>query len=293
MKIGLIDIDSHNFPNLALMKISAYHKTRGDSVEFINYWDSYDRVYMSKVFTFSNEPLECIQSDVIIKGGSGYDLDKKLPNEIEYTYPDYSLYPQYKYAVGFLTRGCSRGCPFCIVNKKEGSSHKVADLSNFWNGQKEIKLLDPNLLESKDREDLLIQLIKSKAYIDFSQGIDIRLADNNVIDLLVKIKIKSIHFAYDRMDQSSKIENMLLNFKDKSGFRYWKMIVYVLVNYETSFKDDLYRITWLKNNGFTPFVMIYDKENCDKKYKYLQRYVNNKRIFRTINSFDDYKYQEG
>ena len=132
MKIGLIDVDSHNFPNLALMKISAYHKARGDQVEWAIPMLKYDIVYQSKVFDFSPDENTCIQCEQLIKGGTGYDLDNKLPPEIENIYPDYSLYNIKNTAYGFLTRGCPRNCPFCIVGKEEGlKSYQVTDLKQF------------------------------------------------------------------------------------------------------------------------------------------------------------------
>lgn len=279
MKIGLIDVDSHNFPNLALMKISAFHKSKGDHVEFINFWDSYDQVYISKVFSFSSEPQECIQSDSVVKGGTGFDLDNYLSDDIERLCPDYSLYPQYKYAIGFLSRGCSRNCPFCIVTKKEGSSHKVADLQDFYRGQKEIKLLDPNILECKERNYLLDQLIDSRAYVDFTQGIDIRLVDEEVIHKLKKMKIKIIHFAYD-IPGNGLIEKKLTFFKNNVSWHRSKLSVYILTNYNTTISEDLERIAFVKSLGFTPYVMIYEKEKLPTNSFYLQmqRWAN-PRIF--------------
>lgn len=166
MKIGLIDVDSHNFPNLALMKISAHHKARGDTVDWWNGFIHYDIVYKSRVFddTYSADHITVKDADMIIAGGTGYDLTNKLPNEIEHQYPDYSIYPHHSEAYGFLTRGCPRNCPFCIVGEKEGRvSRHVADLSEFWRGQEKIKLLDPNLLACKNHESLLQQLISSGA----------------------------------------------------------------------------------------------------------------------------------
>lgn len=172
VNIGLIDVDSHNFPNLALMKISAYHKSKGDHVEMWNGLKHYDRVYQSKVFTdlYSQDNEYCINADEVIKGGTGYDLQNKLPDEIEHQYPDYGLYGIKDKAYGFLTRGCPRRCPFCIVNEKEGNIHTVADLDEFWRGQKEIILMDSNITASKECERLFDQLIKSKALINFEGG---------------------------------------------------------------------------------------------------------------------------
>lgn len=140
MKIGLIDVDGKGFPNLALMKLSAYHKAVGDSVDLWNGFDWYDRVYMSRVFdrTYTPDPLEPVNCTEIVKGGTGWDHSENLPYDVEHTYPDYELYGITDTAYGFLTRGCPRGCKFCIVSGKEGRrSHKVADLSEWWGGSEE------------------------------------------------------------------------------------------------------------------------------------------------------------
>lgn len=168
MKIGLIDVDGHNYQNLALMKISAYHKGQGDSVEWWWGFGEYDRVYMSKVFddTYTPDMPEPLNAAEIIKGGTGYGIDNALQPEIEHMCPDYSLYPELTEdtAYGFLTRGCPNACPFCIVSKKEGQcSRKVADLSEWWSGQKNIVLMDPNLLACQDHMELLGQLAVSGA----------------------------------------------------------------------------------------------------------------------------------
>ena len=128
MKIGLLDTDGHNFPNLALMKISAHHKGRGDKVEFATMFEHYDILYKSKVFTFTPDNEYCYNADKVIQGGTGYDYSITLTEEIDSMTPDYGLY-NCEHAYGFLTRGCPRGCKFCIVGEKEGlCSRKVADL---------------------------------------------------------------------------------------------------------------------------------------------------------------------
>lgn len=176
MKIGLVDVDNHNWPNLALMKISAWHKGAGDTVEWAGSLEHYDKVYMAKVFTFTPDDIQSYQADEIVRGGTGYDLTSRLPEDIESCYPDYDLYGIRDTAYGYLTRGCPRKCPFCIVGQKEGAqAYKVADLSRFWQGQKHIKLLDPNLLACPDWESLLEQIADSGAWVDFTQGLDIRL----------------------------------------------------------------------------------------------------------------------
>lgn len=223
MKVGLIDVDGHNFPNLALMKISAYHKAKGDSVEWVFPLDSYDLVYQAKVFdnTYSKDIDWMPQAKKIIKGGTGYGIDNKLPEEIEHTYPDYSIYPKMtkNTAYGYLTRGCPRACRFCIVSEKEGRrSIKVADLNEFWRGQRNIKLLDPNILACRQHMDLLKQLADSNAWVDFTQGLDIRLINEENIKALNRIKTKMIHFAWDNPadDLKAKFErfNELTDIKD-------------------------------------------------------------------------------
>lgn len=289
MKIGLIDVDGHNFPNLPLMKISAYHKQCGDKVEWVNLFEHYDRVYMSKVFTFTPDFEYCINADEIIKGGTGYDLHNKLPTEIENIYPDYSIYPEYNEAYGFLTRGCPRNCDFCIVGTKEGlCSRKVANLDYFWNSQKVIKLLDPNLLACKEHIDLLQQLVDCKAKIDVTQGFDIRLVNSKNIELIKRMKIDCIHFAWDNPK-----EDLFPKFKEVAGelnLPIRKLKAYVLTNFNTTFEEDLFRIYALRDIGVDPYVMIYDKRNAPKQIRHLQRWCNNKRIFSAEKNFFNYKY---
>ena len=285
MKIGLIDVDGHNFPNLALMKLSAWHKAQGDEVEFANYLTYYDKVYMSKVFDFaySEDADEPVLAKEIIKGGTGYDLQNKLPEEIEHMMPDYSLYGIEDTAFGYLTRGCPRGCPFCIVAEKEGRrSYKVAELSEFWTGQKNITLLDPNILGCKDHMEILEQLADSKAWIDINQGIDARLLTEENVEALNKLKMKDVHFAWDLMDQSEKVLQGLKLYAEKGKIQnFRRKMVYVLVNFNTSLEEDLYRLHTLEELGYEPYVMCYDKPNAPKIIKKLQRWVNNKWVFRS------------
>lgn len=294
MRVGLVDVDGHNFPNLSLMKISAWHKAQGDTVCFASSLDFYDKIYMAKVFTFTEDDLHCYQAKEIVTGGTGYNLTSVLPKEIENIYPDYSLYGITNTAYGFLTRGCPRKCPFCIVSQKEGGySRKVADLNQFWNGQKNIKLLDPNLLASRDHIELLRQLANSNALVDFTQGLDARLLTEENVELINQCKIKMIHFAWDN-PKDKKIKKYLINFLAKSKIKdFRKLRVYVLTNYWSSHKEDLERVYWLKENGYDPYIMIYDKAHAPKETRYLQRWVNNKQIFRVIEKFEEYNHKVG
>ncbi|MDU4890984.1 MAG: radical SAM protein [Clostridium sp.] len=289
MKIGLIDVDGHNFPNLALMKISAYHKSKGDDVEWFFGFSQYDIVYMSKVFTFTEDFMGCINAKKVIRGGTGYDLENKLPKEIENMFPDYSLYGVNE-AYGYLTRGCPRGCKFCIVAEKEGQcSKKVADLNSFWNGQKEIKLLDPNLIACKEWKGLLQQLIDSKAWIDFTQGLDIRLMTKEKAEMLNKLKVKMLHFAWDNYEFETY--EKLKEFRPLLDYDFRRLRVYVLTNFNTTHEQDLERVYKLKELGFDPYIMIYEKDKLPRGHrtKRLQRWVNSKWIFRSVENFEDYK----
>ena len=310
MRIGLIDVDGYNYPNLPLMKLSAWHKQKGDSVEWYNplFSGHMDIVYKSKVFSFTPDYEYFIDADKVIQGGTGYaielidgkevykkDKDKNLPAEIEHIYPDYSLYPEIKdTAYGFLTRGCPRACSFCHVAPKEGRcSHKVADLSEFWRGQKHIVLYDPNILACKDWRNLLQQIIDSKAYVDFNQGLDIRMMDTEKAKMLSQIKIDSIHFAWDRFEDKEIIEPNFKAFREVSKIHPHNLQVYVLCgDHEKIVRDeDLYRIYWLRDHGFAPYVMLYDKEHLAKGHdlRKLQRWVNNRFVFWTVNTFEEYK----
>ena len=309
MKIGLIDVDGHNFPNIPLMKLSAWHKQKGDTVVWYDplLTGHCDKVYMSKVFSFTPEYEWFVDADKIEKGGSGYAIktengreyfdktkDKDLPYEIEHIYPDYSIYPELTNdtAYGFLTRGCPRQCDFCHVKDKEGTiSRKVADLSEFWNGQKNIVLCDPNLIACPQWKELLQQLIDSKATVDINQGIDIRIMTEEKARMLKQIRFKNIHFAWDRYEDKEKIVPKFKMFKDITCIDYRKLTVYVLVNFDTTAEQDLERIYTLRDLGYSPYVMIYDKEHTrpGDRVRMMQRWVNNNFIFRKVKRFEDYK----
>ena len=259
MKVELIDVDGHNFPNLPLMKISAYHKTKDDSVRWHNpltaWTDPPDRVYMSKVFTFTPEYEYPINAAEIIKGGTGYNYPnggEPLPEEIEHIYPDYGLYGITNTAYGFLTRGCPRNCDFCIVGKKE-------------------------------------QLASSGAWVDFTQGLDARLLTEENIEIIKRIKLKMVHFAWDNIADEKLIVPKLQLFKEKTGIDKRKCTVYVLTNFNSTLQEDLHRIYKIRDLGMAPFVMVYEKQTAPKEIKDLQRWVNNRIIWYSTEKFEDYR----
>lgn len=304
MKIGLIDVDGHNFPNLALMRISSYHKQKGDEVEW--WWSDfihYNIVYMSKIFSdsYSEDIPEPINADKIIKGGTGYciSLDSNgkeifdeqknihLLPEIESCFPDYSLYSKFYFAISMTSRGCPRGCSFCHVAKKEGKcSKKVANVSNFWNGQKEIRVLDPNITACKEKRDLMRQYLDTKAIIDFTQGLDIRLLNGYDIEDINKMMLRTLHFAWDNPKENlePKFKEFSKNFRRKSNIG----MVYILTNFDSTIEEDLYRIYTLRDLGYDPYVMIYNKPSAPREIRYLQRWCNNKIIFKSCKRFEDY-----
>lgn len=303
MRVGLICCDRSKFPNLPLMKLSAFHKSQGDFVEWYNPFNEvYDRVYISRVFTASSDFLEVVNAREVIRGGSGFAItvvdgrevygdDIPLSYEVEHQYPDYGLYGITDTAYGFLSRGCPRGCSFCIVGQKEGrASVKVADLSEFWSGQRNLVLCDPNILACREWESLLIQVADSKACVDFNQGLDARLLRKENIDLLNSCRLRNIHFAWDRFQDKDLILSKLELYAEYGNIKAHRhnIIVYTIVNYDTSFEQDLERVYLLRSLGYWPYIMVYDKVNAERRYKDLQRWVNNRFIFAKCSKFEDY-----
>lgn len=288
MKIGLIDVDS-KIPNLALMKLSAYHKALGDQVSFYSpLFDKPDLIYASKVFKFSDDYVYYPSHCDVIKGGSGYGLDNVLPKEVENVCPDYNLYKK-PYAMGFCTRGCIRSCGFCIVPEKEGRIRATSDIYEFQNGREYCWLMDSNLTAEPDHfERICKQLIKHRIKTYFSQGLDIRLMDADKAVLLNRVRSwerKRIHFAWDFMaDEQAVKEGIQLVTK---YIKPYKIMFYVLIGWDTTEDEDLYRVELLRSHKIMPFVMPYNK--FDYYQSSFARWVNHKAIFNSCSWPEYYK----
>lgn len=289
MKIGLMDVDSHRFPNLCLMKLSGFYKSRGDSVEWWKADARYDYIFKAKVFSNEYSPdIPDPENGFVVRGGTGYPGSGSLWPEIENACPDYSLYPEFPEAYGFLTRGCPRGCSFCIVGQKEGRiSRRVAEIGQFWTGQPEIKLLDPNILACRERSDLLQELKDTGARVDFTQGLDIRFVDSEITRRLGDMRLRVVRFAWDNPndDLAPLFARFTREYRRKSPSG---KIVYVLVGYGSTLEQDLHRIYTLRELGYDPYVMVYNKSQCAPVIKSLQRWVNNRFIWRSCLRFEDY-----
>ncbi len=273
--------------------------------------DPLDKVYMSKVFSFTPDYPYYVNAKEVVKGGSGYSIslengkevyrrenDNQLPYEVEHIYPDYSLYPELTKdtAYGFMSRGCPRGCDFCHVEAKEGrKAYKAADLPEFWRGQKNIVLFDPNPIACKEWKDILSQLIDSKSWVDFSQGVDIRLMTEEKAEMIKQIKTKNIHFAWDIYQDKDAVIPKFEEFKRITGWDKRKLTVYVLTNFDTTIEQDLERIYILRDLGYWPYVMIYDKQHTrpGDTIRKIQRWVNMRAVFETVRRFEDYQKKEG
>lgn len=293
-KIGLIDVDGHNFPNFALMKISAYHKSIGDEVSWYEpmFTGHCDRVYMSKVFTFSPDYQMPIDADTILRGGTGYDIKSRLAPEIEdCRLLDYSLYPQYHFSVQFFSRGCIRRCPFCLVHDKEGSIRSVEPHALNPNGEW-IEVLDNNFFANPNWREAVAYLKAQKQPVKF-HGVDVRIMTEEMAAALNSLRLKGgVHIAWDlpQLDLRPQIEAMLKHINPA------KIACYVLVGFNSTREQDLFRLRTLKEYKILPFVQAYrDYENKRKPTQYekdIARWANRMWLFNT-QDFYDYEPRKG
>lgn len=269
MKIGLIDVDGHNFPNLALMKIAGWHKGNGDDVDWAFHFDHYDRIYKAKVFTFTPDDDTAVDADEIIKGGTGYDIASRLPDEIDaWTRPDYSIYG-FPFSIQFYSRGCIRHCPFCLVYDKEGDIHSVTPMELNPVG-KWIEVLDNNFFANPEWREAVKHLKKQNQPVNF-HGVDIRIMDTEQAEALKGVRLKgNIHIAWDlpQIDLKDKLKEITKIIPAH------QLSCYVLVGFNSTPEQDLYRVRTLKSLGITPFVMPFrDYENKTQPSQYAKDFA--------------------
>lgn len=265
MKILLIDADS-TIPNLALMKLSTYHKSLGDTVGLLRlempYYPNrhkkehdidtsvYERTYCSVIFTGN---VTHIHGKNIIFGGTGtYDTTTCLPEEIEGLQPDYTLYPENNMSYGFISRGCIRKCSFCFVPKKEGSIRQVNTIAHIAQHKKTV-FMDNNFLALPNHIELLQELVDKKIRCTFNQGLDLRLVTPENSALLHKLRYMGEYiFAFDNKAYLPIIEEKLPLI---SWRKHWQIKMYVYVHPDMPLEDTLFRVQWLKDHQILPYIM--------------------------------------
>ncbi len=280
MKIGIVDVDGHHFPNLALMRLSAWHKQQGDSVERWSGFTYYDRVYLSKVFTFTPDFEMPINADETVTGGTGYKDYRSLLPEVEAATPDYTIYPGYTRAVGFLTRGCIRKCPWCVVPRKEGHIRPAATWEEIRRpDSREIVFLDNNVLASDFGLEQIDRMGGQKIWVDFNQGLDARLINPETAKLLANLRwIRFVRMSCDT-HAMLPIVGQAAAYLREAGVARSRLWAYVLVQ---DVEDAHRRVLALRDMGITPFAQPYrdyDGREPPEDQRRFARWVNNKAAF--------------
>lgn len=317
MRIGLIDFDSKQV-NLALMKLSTHHKEMGDTV-VLNPTspNQVDKVYCSVIFSWNRDAALRLREVFpnIEFGGTGYDLTTTLPTAVESSRPDYDLYSAeiiekrikgimkketrrkkaeeiVNAGIGFSSRGCLRDCIFCVVPRKEGKLHSVGAISDLISPKSNIiTLLDNNLTADPDVMGKLHEIRDRKLVVDITQGIDARLLTPEIAKALSEVKhLRSLHYAWDTPHTEVAVTrgiNLLSEFIPK-----WRHLCFMLVGYTSSFEEDMYRFTRLREIGIDPYCMPYKGEGGatdpyeSLRIKHFARWVNG-RIYKKC-GFPDY-----
>jgi hypothetical protein len=294
MKIGVVQVDG-KLPNLALMQICAYHESLGDDVEWFNgmlFAPQYNKVYASKIFQFSELPP--LPVDAII-GGTGIDFFNTLPAEIADCEPSYSLYPDCDYHIGFSMKGCRFRCKFCCVPTKEGRPRVNSAIDGLLRnpiGEDRLMLLDNDFFGGQEWRANLERIIELKLKVCFVQGLNIRILTDGQAELLAtcnyrtsKFNKKRLTFAWDRF-QDERLINQGIERCLRAGIRADNMQFFVLVGFDTTPEQDMYRVQFLRDRGCHPYVMPYNKfDNYQKRFA---RWVNHKAIFKSV-LWEDYR----
>lgn len=291
-------VDS-SYPNLALMKISAYHKSINDKVEWYNPLCTYDKVYMAKVFTFTPDYGYYINAEEVERGGTGYDIEKKLSQDIDLIQPDYSIYPQIdkKTAYGFITRGCPNKCKWCVVPKKEGGITPYMDVDQIAiEGRNNLILMDNNILASDYGISQIEKIVKRKYRVDFNQGLDARLVTPEIAKILAKVKwIKRIRFGCDTPGQIEECEKAI-SLLEKFGYKGEFFFYCILLD---DFNESFSRVNHWEKRGsrYFPHCQPYRDLNNPNQVipqwqKDLAGWADKKWIFRSC-EFKDFEPRKG
>ena len=293
MRIALYDVDS-TIPNLALMKLSAWHKAQGhEVVRYLPIWhQTYDKIYASKIFKFSDGRK--ITDDMIV-GGTGLDMSIELPADVNEMDPDYSLYDGFPHSIGFASRGCRLKCKFCVVPQKEGSPVFNRQISRIWTQRDSdfVWLLDNDFFGAPNWRSSIEEIKEHKLRVCFMQGLNIRIITEEQAHALKSVRFRNkagthslVFFAWDRMKDEKWIRRGIQRLQD-AGIKPWQMQFYVLIGFDSTEAEDLYRVMELKAIGADPFVMPFDKK-CRYQSTF-SRWVNRREIFNTV-SWAEYKY---
>jgi hypothetical protein len=294
-RIGLYNVDEGaSIPNLALMRLAAFHKERGDAVGHFMPPDtaSYDRVYASNVFSFSKRRtyLDAAQMEI---GGSAWDLHKNLPPEVERCVPDYSFF-DYPHSLGFTMRGCRFRCKFCVVPEKEGRPKTDDTIDDIWTNRNSdfVVLLDNDFFGNPEWRERIAEIRKHDLRVNFSQGLNIRIITEEQCRALASVKFwnlratkRQVHFAWDRFQDEKLIDAGIARVQ-AAGIKAWQMAFYVLIGFDTTPEQDLYRVTKLRDLGCDPYAMPYDRH--DLYQQRFKRWVNRKQLFKSV-KWEDYK----
>lgn len=293
VKVGLVQLDGKR-PNLALMRLSAFHREAGDEVAK----GRGDITYISCVFKKNRQRAEYLveaYGDVLV-GGPGWDLDVTLPPEVESCKPDYDLW-DIDYGVGYLTKGCPGNCEFCVVPKIEGlearTVNTIGDLlnpkSNF------VVVYDANLLANPDAPDHLDEIFERGVEVCFDQGLDIRYVTPLLARKLARVRVSNfsrktnqLHFAWDKVAIEPHVEKGIQTLNE-AGIKPYRLMFFVLCGFDSTFEQDFYRFRRLREWGCDPFIMLY--EGADKKLRHFARWVN-KRIYKVCDWKDYDRYTE-
>ena len=291
--IALLDVDS-TIPNLALMKISTFHKKLGHKVVWYDpLWrDVYDKVYASTVFKFSDKTIIDPTMEV---GGTGWDYKITLPPEIDNCQPDYTLYG-YPHNIGFTMRGCRFRCKFCVVPQKEGKPYEENTIDEIWEQRDSdfIVLLDNDFFGNPNWQARIDEIKKFDLRVNFSQGLNIRIITEEQAAALASVRFsninrtkKQVHFAWDQFGKGTeRLIDKGIKLVTDAGIKPAQMAFYVLIGFNTTPEQDLYRVQKLRDIGCDPYVMPYDKSNpYQQKFA---RWVNHKAIFKSVR-WEDYR----